>query len=132
MPQGARRRNEIRGQADPQGQNMSTPIIKYRGAPAAGARFFEVRLFEFAVAIAVLCGAPCSAAEYVAAGKFVIVINACKADKECEEIRMPTDVSSVLQCQRSIGASTIARWGEAHPAYTIKAWRCAAADEHDM
>jgi hypothetical protein len=89
-------------------------------------------LFKSAVAIAVLCASPGWAAEYVAAGKFVIVINACKADNECEEIRIPTDVSSVLQCQRSIGASTIARWGESHPAYTIKAWRCAAADEHDM
>jgi hypothetical protein len=93
---------------------------------------FEVKLFKSAVAIVLLCASPASAAEYVESGKFVIVINACKADNECVEIRIPTDVSSVLQCQRSIAASTIARWGESHPAYTIKTWRCTVADEHDL
>jgi hypothetical protein len=89
-------------------------------------------LIKAAIAIAMLCAAPVSPTGYVASEKFVVVIVACKADGECEEFRWPIDVSSILQCQRSAGAFTVARWGVSHPSYTLKSWRCAKADENDL
>ncbi len=88
-------------------------------------------MFKFAPLIALFCASPC-AAENMAPERFVVVISACKAGGECEKVRIPTDAYSILQCQRSIGSAAIARWGDAHPAYAIKSWRCAAASEHDI
>lgn len=86
-------------------------------------------MFRFALAIAVFCASPCSAAENAPSEEFIVVISACQAGGECKNFRIPTDAYSILQCQRSIGSAVIARWGDAHPAYTIKSWRCAPASE---
>ncbi len=86
-------------------------------------------MIHAALAIALFGASPVSATG--AAGKFIVVIDACASNGKCEKFRRPIDASSLLQCQRS-GTFAVVGWGVEHPDYKLRSWRCAKADEVEL
>jgi len=59
-----------------------------------------------------------------------LVIAACLANGDCRESRLTYDARevSLMTCMTS-GQTEVARWQQEHPAWRVKRWHCAIAQQ---